>query len=299
VEIRMRLGDFFSRDNIVKEGTFAQTMYPATDVPDSICYAANLAFLKQAQENPNITCIITTPSLIDHVDADCGIVAVDNPRLEYYHLHNRLVKDRILRLEIDHLVAPDADIHPTAVVGHPVRIEPGARIGPYSVIGDNTVIGEGTFVGDHVTLSVRGMQNTSVAGRRIPIAYAGGVQIGAGCEILTAAIIQKPYHAQFTQIGDGSVISVRVTVGHGSKVGRDVAIAGGVQIAGNCRIGDSVRIGPLAVLSDAVRVGDGADIKLGSVVVEDVPPNGSVSGNFALPHVRQLRRYIKAKRENV
>lgn len=294
----MILGDFFADHQIIKEGAFEQTMYPRTGVPNSICYAANPSFLRLAQENPNVTCIITTPALAQKVDAECGVVAVDNPRLHYYRLHNRLVKDGANRLEIHHYIDPSSKIHPTAIIGSPVTVEKGVCIGAYSVVGACTVIREGTYVGEHVVLSVKGLQNTYVDGRRFPVEYAGGVQIGVGCEILTSAIIQKPYHAEFTQIGDGSVISVRVTVGHGSRIGRGVMIAGGVQIAGNCRIGNSVRIGPYAVLSDGIEIGDEAEIKLGSVVVEDVPPKASVSGNFALSHTQQLRKYLRAKRDS-
>ena len=141
----MILSDYFAKENIVRQGSFDQTMYPGTDMPNSICYAANLAFLRIAQENPNVTCLITSPPLAEHIEAHLGIVAVENPRLEYYHLHNHLVHGGHLRLALDHHIDPDADIHPTAVIGHPVRIERGACIGPYSVIADYTIIGEDTF----------------------------------------------------------------------------------------------------------------------------------------------------------
>lgn len=292
----MKLSKFFPPDGIVRDGAFDQTMHPRTNVPNSICYAESRFFLELALTNPNISTIITTPRLGDMVDSSRGLLVVDAPRFAFYQVHNHLVTEGLMFLPVEHHISPDSDIHPTAILYAPTFIDNGVSIGAYSVVGANTIIGANTHIGDHVVLSVRGMQNTTVNGRRFPLRYVGGVQIGKECEILTGAVIQKPYLAEFTEIGDGTVISVRTSIGHGSKVGQGVMIAGGVTVAGNCRIGDFVRIGPMAVISDGVQVGDNAEIKLGAVVVEDVPLHSSVSGNFAIPHLQQLRQYTRTKR---
>jgi UDP-3-O-[3-hydroxymyristoyl] glucosamine N-acyltransferase len=133
------------------------------------------------------------------------------------------------------------------------------------------------------------MLNTLVGGQSFPLLFAGGVKIGYRCEILTNAVIQRPYQAFYTNIGDDCKISVKAVVGHGVSIGRGTMVAGNAQISGDVVIGEEVWIGPSVTIASAVSVGDRAQVKLGSVVVSDVQPGQHVSGNFAVDHVRQLR----------
>ena len=49
------------------------------------------------------------------------------------------------------------------------------------------------------------------------------------------------------------------------------------------------------MVRDGVHIGDGARVSLGSVVVEDVKAGQTVSGHFAIDHLRMLREFA-AKR---
>jgi len=63
-------------------------------------------------------------------------------------------------------------------------------------------------------------------------------------------------------------------------------------IAGRARVGEQAWIGASATVSNAIRVGARARVRLGAVVIRDVPAGASVSGNFAVDHARTLRDYL-------
>jgi UDP-3-O-[3-hydroxymyristoyl] glucosamine N-acyltransferase len=291
----MNLSDYFEKKDIVRDSHFLKTMFPKSLEPLSICYAVGELVLGVATGNPNISAIITTRELASHVHEPQGLVVVENPQLAYYQLHNDLVKNGLIRFGPEHFIHPTAQIAPTAVLGNPVLISEGVTVGHRAVIGDNTVIGTGTYIGENVVTSVRGMQDTRINGQFFPIEYAGGVRIGSRCQVLTGSIIQKPYQAFYTEIGDDSIISLKVVLGHGVKIGHGTMVAGNSQIAGNVLIGENVWIGPSATIRDGIRIGDYAKVRIGSVVIQDVGQGEEVSGNFAVPHKRQLRIYTRIK----
>ena len=291
----MKLSDFFEPKMIARDGAFSKTMYPGTSEPESICYAAKQTYLEIAMGNENVSAIITTAQLSSLVDNTRGLVVSENPQLEYYRLHNHLVKSKLMQVHTEHAIHPTAQIATTAIVGDHVIIGKDVVIGHNSFVGDYTIIDEGTSIGEYVVIGTRGMLNTRVDDQNFPVLWAGGVKIGKRCEILTGAIIQRTYHAEYTEIADDCKISVKVVVAHGVRIGRGTMIAGSAQLAGNVIVGEDVIIGPAAVIADGVHIGDHANVKLGSSVVEDVKPNQKVSGFFAFDHTQQLRIFTRMK----
>jgi UDP-3-O-[3-hydroxymyristoyl] glucosamine N-acyltransferase len=291
----MKLNDFFDKKEVIRGASFSKTMYPKTDTPHSLCYAAKQLHLDAALNNDNISAIITTEELSSQATGDRGLVVARDPKRRYYELHNYLVKNNLIPVHKEHSIHPSARIAPTAVIGERVVIGKDVVIGHHACIGDYTIIGEGTYVGEHVVIGTRGMQDTSVDGINYPVLYAGGVKIGMRCEILAGAIIQKMYHSEYTIVSDDCKISVKAVVGHGGRIGRGSMIAGSAQLSGNVVVGEGVVIGPSAVIADGVRIGDHAQIKLGSSVVEDVKPHQKVSGCFAVDHTQQLRYFVRMK----
>lgn len=270
-------------------------MHAKAREPYSICYATHRLYLDSALKNPNISALITTKELASSIDETRGLVVVENPQLSYYQLHNYLVENNLMALHDGQYVHRSAQIASSVVIGDHVVVAEGVVIEHRAIIADYTVIGANTYIGENVVTSARGMQDLHVNGVDFRIKYAGGVKIGQGCQVLSGAIVQRPYQAYYTEIGDNSKISVRVVVGHGVKIGHDTMVAGSVQIAGNVTIGDDVWIGPSATIADGITIGDQAKVRVGSVVVEDVGCKEEVSGNFAVAHKRQLRLYARIK----
>lgn len=293
----MLLSDYFNSGLIVRNGEFFQTMPIHSEEKNSICYVANKKFVSEVNNNSNISCVIASEEIGNFVRQEKGLLVCSNPSEEYYQLHNFLVeKELMVPLVIEPYIASSAKIHPTACVAARVYIGENVQVGPFAVIEEDSVIGHGSYIGHNVVIGCRGMQNVRLKDKSLGIKFFGGVRIGENCEVLTNAIIQKPYQKFFTEVGNNTQISVKVSVGHGAKIGNHTQIAGNVTIAGNVRIGDGVWIGPSATIADGVSVGSNARVLLGSVVSQAVPSGVAVSGNFAQRHEQQLKNFALIRR---
>jgi UDP-3-O-[3-hydroxymyristoyl] glucosamine N-acyltransferase len=292
----MLLSEIASSYNVERNGSFNLTMFPATVIPFSLCYALNKKTVDIINTNSNISALITLPELIQYIDNTKGIVVCSHPAKFYYQIHNKLVEENFFRIVQKRYISPSAKIASSAIVGEKVIINDNVEISHNVQINDNTIIDSDTFVGPNAVIGTKGMQNLKLEGRRVNVLYAGGVKIGKRCEVLANAIIQKPYQAFFTEIGDDTQISVKVSIGHGSRIGNNCMIAGNGTIAGNVFIGNNVWIGPSSTIGDGLSVGDNAKIMIGSVVAKNVNACEIVSGNFATDHNKQLKNYAKIRK---
>jgi UDP-3-O-[3-hydroxymyristoyl] glucosamine N-acyltransferase len=282
--------------NVKRDGPFNLTMFPASSIPLSLCYALNKRTVDIVNANSNITALITLPRLTQYIDNTKGVISCDYPAQLYYEIHNKLVEEKKINLVQEKYISSSAKIASSAVIGENVIINDNVEISHNVQIDDNTIIGANTFVGPNVVIGTKGMQNLRVEGKRANVLYAGGVKIGERCEVLTNAIIQRPYQAFFTEIGDDTQVSVKVSIGHGSKIGQNCMIAGNGTIAGNVIIGDNVWMGPSATIRDGLTIGTNAKIMIGSIVTKDVYAHEIVSGNFATDHTKQLKNYAKIRK---
>jgi UDP-3-O-[3-hydroxymyristoyl] glucosamine N-acyltransferase len=293
----MKLSTFFDKSELLRDAEVSQTLSPSADKPSSVCYAGNDSVLAAANSNGNIAAILTTRELADQVDRAKGCVICPNPKEAFYRLHNRMFELGELLLHRQHSIDKSAVIDPTAIIGTNVIISRGVLVGPYAIVEDNTVIGEDSLIGPNVVIGGRGLQDSMVDGRNVRVAFAGGVKIGARCEVLTAALIQRPYLSQYTEIADDTKLGPGASVGHGCRIGRAVFVGARSVVAGNAVVGDEVWIGMSSVISDGLTIGARARVQLGSVVIRNVGEGESVSGNFALPHAQHLRLHTRDRHE--
>lgn len=280
----------------VRDANIEHTYYSNSSLSNSVCFVLNIEYLTQANNNNNISAIITTKELADKVINSKGLIISDNPKKDFFQLHNRLQKDGSTTLCVKTYIDNSAIIADTAKIAKNVTIGKNVIIEDFTVINSNTIIEEGTYIASNVVIGARGMHNTLIDGEFIRVEDAGGVHIGKNCEVLAGAVIQKSYFCEFTKIGNQTKISVGVKVGHGCSIGERTLVAGSVQLAGYNDIGNDVWIGPSAVLAHGLTIGNNAQIKLGSVVVKDVQESEEVSGNFAYTHTKRVRNFIKEQR---
>jgi carbonic anhydrase/acetyltransferase-like protein (isoleucine patch superfamily) len=136
----------------------------------------------------------------------------------------------------DDCVSPDADIAPTALLGH------------------NPMVGSGTIIESGVTLGDRASIGEFVVVQR---------QAQAGIDLVVD---------DFAVIGVRSRLGDRVSVGAGTRIesgvriGDDVTIGDHAQIRRNTVIGNGATVGPLAILFAGVQIGDGATVEMGARV---------------------------------
>lgn len=183
------------------------------------------------------------------------------------------------------MISPLASIHPDAIVGSNVRID------PFSMIHENVIIGEGTIIHSNVAL------------------YPG-TRIGKNCEIFPGAVIGVvPQDLKFNgedttvEIGDNTKIRECVTIHRATKdkwktvIGSNCLLMTYVHIAHDCQIGNHVILASYTGLSGHVTIDDYAILE-GKVAAQQFVHIGKHAFIGGASLVRKdVPPYIKAARE--
>jgi len=268
-----------------------QTGFVWTRQPGVVCLAADRRYLQLARDNPSVVAVIVPMTL---ADADAGaraVIAAERPDELYHHLHatQRFADAGTASPRID----PSADVDASAIVRGDVVVGPGASIGPRVVVEGPARIGAGVRIEAGAVLGCEGLYAKKIAGERIHIPHFGGVEIGDGAFVHAGAIVvRSAVRGEATRIGARAHVGVMSNIGHDADIGEAATISSNVVIAGRARIGARAWIGASATVSNMVRIGEGAEVRIGAVVVQDVPDGGDVSGNFARPHARNMKEYL-------
>lgn len=188
-------------------------------------------------------------------------------------------------------------IHPTAIISPGAKLGERVEVGPYTIIEQHVEVGDDTVIGPHCVVK-------------------GHTRIGRGNRIYQFCSIgeapqDKKYKGEPTRlvIGDNNTIHeyVSMHVGtvqdrHETTVGNDNWIMAYVHIAHDCIVGDHTIFANNATLAGHVTIGDWAILGgftgvhqfgrvgahsfcgVGTVLLQDLPPFVTVSGNPAAPH---------------
>jgi UDP-3-O-[3-hydroxymyristoyl] glucosamine N-acyltransferase len=288
----MKLSDYFDRAAVARDGEFAGLDEANSRAPQSLAFCQQLDYLRTAASNPHVSCIVTRPDFAQDA-RDKALVLVPDPRLAFFCAYRRLVEEGRLQPEMAFGVGSGTQIHPSAVVSKRCRIGDGVRIGPGAVIEDYSDIGEGSVVGPRVVVGAEGLL-TVWDEKRAPVVvpHAGGVSIGRGTVILAGSVVAKALYRSPTHIGEYCQIGILTNIGHGARLGARCVVSGNCVIAGRVQVGDGAWIGASSSISQGLSIGEGAQVHIGSVVVRNVAPNESVSGNFASAHAAHVRRFL-------
>jgi UDP-3-O-[3-hydroxymyristoyl] glucosamine N-acyltransferase len=290
------LSDFFTATALVQPGEFSRFGTPDATVAGTLAWCGDEAYVRAALGNPNVSAVLTTRDLLARIDVPrhVGVVADPNPRAQFWSLHNRMVAAELLFVPMEFGRGERCRIHRSAIVSSKTAIGADTEIGPGAIIESYTRIGAGSIIGPGAILGAEGLQTYRTASGSCLVRHAGGTSVGSNVVVLAGAVVSKAVHVGFTSIGDGSQISVQSAIGHESQIGRGCSLAGHVLVGGSVTMGDEVWVGPSVCIKDGLRIGRGARLLLGSVVVQDVAEGAEVSGNFAISHVRNLRRQAQA-----
>lgn len=122
----------------------------------------------------------------------------------------------------------------------------------------------------------------------------GGLIIKSGADIGPAVTIQKGV-TRPTVIGPDSFLNGGVRVGHDVQIGYMVRMGFNSTVSGYTVIGDYTVIGPGVTISNRLTIGPKARIRIGSLVVDDVPPGGDYCGRPAIDfdEFKRLRKRMK------
>ena len=188
-------------------------------------------------------------------------------------------------------------IHPTAQVDPAARLDENVAIGAYSVIGAGVEIGAGTTVGPHVVIEGptrigrdnRIFQFASLGAAPQDKKYAGEptrLEIGDRNTIREFCTFNRgtAQDAGVTRVGDDNWIMAYVHLAHDCQVGSKTIFANNAQLAGHVHVGDWAILGGFTVVHQFVRIGAHCITAMGTILLQDVPPYVTASGNPAAPH---------------
>ena len=256
---------------------------------------------KNYLDNSKANVIIAPKSLQSYSDSfppEKTIILTDNPML----LFSRIARDLFVKMP-EPGIHNSAYIHPEAIIGENVHIGAFCYIGKCS-IGANTIIlnnvtiedevsiGENVYIKNGARIGQTGfgfVKNEMGEWEKFPqignVIIEDNVEIGANTCIDRGAL-------STTTIGYGTKIDNLVQIAHNVRIGKNCIITGNVSIAGSCNIGDNVWIGASSTLKNGLNIGPNSFISMGSVVINNLPPNSDVIGNPAEPKEQYIRKRI-------
>lgn len=272
-----------------------QTGFIWTQRPGMVCLAMNHDYFRAASHNQHAIGIISPPAVVKHETAiGKALIVCDKPEELYHFLHlNQVADDGEDRIEIDETAVIDA----SAVLRGFVRIGARVTIGPRAIVSGPVVIGSDTHIDAGAIVGCEGLYHKVVQGVRRHIPHFGGVEIGEGAFIHAGAVIvRSAIHGEATRIGNGAQIGILSNIGHDVLVGEAATISSNVVIAGRARVGARAWVGASSTVSNMIKIGADAEVRIGAVAIQDVPAKGDVSGNFAMAHGKNMKRFLKDTR---
>ncbi len=187
-------------------------------------------------------------------------------------------------------------IHPTAIVHPGASIAAGVEVGPYTVIGPHVEIGQGCRIGPHAVITGRtriGRNNhiyqfVSLGEAPQDKKYGGEptrLEIGDNNTIREFCTFNcgTAQDAGVTRIGDDNWIMAYVHLAHDCQVGHHTIFANNAQLAGHVCVGDHAILGGFTVVHQFCHIGAHSITAMGTIVLQDIPPFVTASGNSARP----------------
>lgn len=187
-------------------------------------------------------------------------------------------------------------LHPTAIIDRRAKLDSDVEIGPYTVIGGNVEIGRGCVIGPHVVITGhtrlgsdnRVYQFASLGEAPQDKKYRGEptrLEIGDRNTIREFCTLNcgTAQDAGITRVGDDNWIMAYVHLAHDCQIGDRTIFANNAQLAGHVHVGDYAILGGFTVVHQFCRIGSHSLTAMGTIVLQDIPPYVTASGNTARP----------------
>lgn len=281
---------------IEKDGEFNWLGLTAEDYEGKkvLTFLNDEKYYKEIENNKSITCIVTTDEVAQKIEkGKYGIIISENPRKDFFELHNKLVKENFYFTKKENKISEKAYISEKANIGsYNIIIEDDVIIEAGVTIYENVTIKKGTIIKSGTILGADGFQYIRNKDDIIKVEPAGELEIAEDVVIHNNSVIDKGIFGK-TFIGENTKIYNLVHVAHDSKIGKNVFLTAGVIVCGRVKIGANSYLGPNCTIKNGLFLGENTKISMGSVVTKDVKDNEVVTGNFAIPHKQFIEKLKK------
>jgi UDP-N-acetylglucosamine acyltransferase len=196
-------------------------------------------------------------------------------------------------------ISQQAEIHPDAIIGKNVTIEPFARIDKGVIVGDGSWIGSNAtlYEGTKLGRSCKVFPGAVIAAIPQDLKFKGEqsyVEIGDNSVIRESATVNRGTASKgVTRIGNNCLLMAYVHIAHDCILRDNCILSNGVQVAGEVEIDDFAVIGGMSTIHQFCRIGKHVMISGMSGILSDVPPYLKAAG---IPVVYQGINYVGLKR---
>ncbi len=273
----MKLSDL-NFGKVEKDGEFNWLGLTAEDYEGKkvLTFLNDEKYYKEIENNKSITCIVTTDEVAQKIEKDkYGIIISNNPRKDFFELHNKLVKEDFYFTKRDNQISEKA------------YISEKANIGSYNIIiEDDVIIEAGSRIGGN------GFEFSRFGDEVLSISFAGDVLIEENVEVQNNTCVDRGVFDR-TYLGKNVKVDNLVHIAHDVKIGENTLVVACTLIGGRTKIGKNSYLGPNCTVKNGLILGENSKVSMGAVVTKNVKDNEVVTGNFAIPHEQFIKNLKK------
>ena len=251
-------------------------------------------YYKEIENNKSVTCIITTKEVLEKIKGNkYGIILSENPRKDFFELHNKLVKENFYFSKNENKISEKAKISKNANIGgYNIIIEDNVIIEAGVTIYENVTIKKGSIIRSGTRVGGNGFEFSRFGEEVLSIEFAGDVFIDENVEIQNNTCIDRGVFDR-TYLGKNVKVDNLVHIAHDVKIGANTLVVACTLIGGRTRIGKNSYLGPNCTVKNGLILGENSKVSMGAVVTKDVKDNEVVTGNFAIPHEQFIKNLKK------
>ncbi len=270
---------------------------PSSDTTQSFAWVKD-SRVKDFPKGSQIGLLLLSPAAYESLKQEnCNFLIVKEPRLAFFELLNKqLITTSESGIASTSVIDPTALIGQNVSIGHHVIIEADVAIGDNCTIQHHTVILRNTKIGNNVSI---GCNNTignagfgyekDSQGNYFRLPHLGNVVIGDNVTIHNNTCIDRGVLGS-TIIEHNASIDNLVHIAHNVYIGANTMVIANSMIGGSAKIGANSWIAPGAAVLNGLTIGPNTTIGLAAVVVKDIQPNTTVTGNPATS-MEELKRW--------
>ena len=251
-------------------------------------------YYKEIENNKSVTCIITTKEVLEKIKGNkYGIILSENPRKDFFELHNKLVKENFYFSKNENKISEKAIISEKATIGeYNIIIEEDVIIESNVTIYENVTIKKGSIIRSGTRIGGNGFEFSRFGEEVLSIEFAGDVFIDENVEIQNNTCIDRGVFDR-TYLGKNVKVDNLVHIAHDVKIGANTLVVACTLIGGRTKIGNNSYLGPNCTVKNGLILGENSRVSMGAVVTKDVKDNEVVTGNFAIPHKQFIENLKK------